>query len=129
MARYPNSGPVQVDWVDSTKKDLLGFPETVIDAIGYALSIAQFGEKHRSAKPLKGLGSGVLEIIENHQGDTYRAAYTVRFKDRIYVLHCFQKKSKKGARTPRHDIDLIKDRLKDAQADHDQRQRKRRAKK
>jgi phage-related protein len=100
-----------------------------MDEIGYALSVAQFGEKHPSAKSLKGLGSGVLEIIENHQGDTYRAAYTVRFKDRIYVLHCFQKKSKKGAKTPQHVMDLIKDRLKHAEADYAQRQRKRRARK
>ena len=129
MVRYPSGDPVQVDWIGPSKRDLLGFPESAIDEIGHALSVAQYGEKHPSAKPFKGLGSGILEIIENHRGDTYRAAYTVRFKDRIYVLHCFQKKSTRGAKTPRHDIDLIKDRLKHAQADYEQRQRKRRARK
>ncbi len=82
----------------------------------------------KSAKSLRGLGPGVIEIIENHRGATYRAVYTVRFEDRLYVLHCFQKKSKKGTKTPRHDIDLIKERLKRAQTDYEQRQRKRRAK-
>ena len=129
MARYPSGDPVQVDWIGSSKKDLLGFPDPVIDDIGHALSVAQHGEKHPSAKPLKGLGSSILEIIENHRGGTYRAVYTVKFEDRIYVLHCFQKKSKKGSKTPRHDIDLIKDRLKQAQTDYEQRQRKRRARK
>ncbi len=129
MVRYPSDDPVQVDWIGPSKRDLLGFPAAVIDEIGHALSVAQYGEKHQSAKPLKGLGSGILEIIENYRGDTYRAAYTVRFKDRIYVLHCFQKKSTRGTKTPQHDIDLIEDRLKYARADYEQRQRKRRVKK
>ena len=129
MVRYPNSDPVQVDWIGPSKRDLLEFPESVINEIGHALSVAQYGDKHQTAKPLKGLGSGILEIIENHRGDTYRAAYTVRFKDRIYVLHCFQKKSTRGIRTPQHDMDLIEDRLKYARADYEQRQRKRRARK
>ncbi len=127
MARYPSSDPIQVDWVGPSKRDLLGFPKSVIREIGQALSVAQYGGKHPSAKSLRGLGSGALEIIENHRGATFRAVYTVRFQDRIYVLHCFQKKSKKGTRTPRHDIDLIKERLKRAERDHDHRQRQRRA--
>ena len=127
MARYPSSDSVQVDWIGSSKKDLMGFPKSVISGIGYALSVAQYGGKHPSAKSLKGLDSGVFEVIENHQSDTYRAVYTVRFKDRFYVLHCFQKKSKKGVKTPQHDMDLIKYRLKQAQTDYEQRQRKRRA--
>ncbi len=129
MARYPSGDPVQVDWMGPSKKDLLGFPDPVIDDIGHALSVAQYGEKHPSAKPLKGIGSSILEIIENHRGDTYRAVYTVKFKDRIYVLHCFQKKSKRGTKTPQPDIDLIEYRLKQAQTDYEQRQRKRRARK
>jgi phage-related protein len=127
MARYPSGDPKQVDWVGPAKRDLLGFPKPVIREIGQALSVAQYGGKHPSAKSLRGLGSGVLEIIENHRGATYRAVYTVRVQDRIYVLHCFQKKSKKGAKTPRHDIDLIQERLKRAQADYEQRQRQWRA--
>ena len=129
MARHTSGDRVQVDWVGSSKRDLLGFPKAAFREIGKALRVAQHGEKHPSAKPLRGLGSNVLEIIENYQGDTYRAVYTVRFEDRVYILHCFQKKSKKGAKTPKHDIDLIKARLKDAKADFDQRQRRKRARK
>ncbi len=128
MARYPSSDPIQVDWVGPSKRGLLGFPKPVIRGIGQALSVAQYGGRHPSAKSLRGLGSGVIEIIENHRGATYRAVYTVRFQDRIYVLHCFQKKSKKGTQTPRHDIDLIEERLKRAQTDDQQRQRERRTK-
>ncbi len=119
---------MQVDWVGPSKRGLLGFPKPVIREIGQALSVAQYGGRHPSAKSLRGLGSGVIEIIENHRGATYRAVYTVRFEDRLYVLHSFQKKSKKGTQTPRHDIDLIEERLKRAHTDYQQRQRKRRAK-
>ena len=90
---------------------LRAFPLPVQDEIGYALYLAQVGGKHLSAKPLKGVGPGVLEVVSDHRGDTFRAMYTVRFSDRVYVLHVFQKKSKKGIATPRPDIDLIKDRL------------------
>lgn len=84
-----------------------------MDQFGYALFLAQQGDKSDSAKPLKGFGgAGVLELVENHEGDTYRAVYTVRFEDAVYVLHCFQKKSKSGIATPKQDIDLIKSRLK-----------------
>ncbi len=89
------------------------------DAIGYALYIAQRGGKHADAKPLRGFGSaGILEIIEDHAGDTYRAVYTVRLAGRIYVLHVFQKKSKRGIKTPKPEIELIRSRLKRAEEEH-----------
>ena len=86
---------------------------------GYALYLAQTGGKHPAAKPLKGFGSaGVLEVVEEHQSGTYRAVYTVRFKDAVYVLHVFQKKSKTGIETPQRDLDLVKARLQTAIEDH-----------
>jgi phage-related protein len=95
------------------------FPEDVKDAIGYALYIAQQGGKHPDAKSLRGFGSaGVLEIVENYSGDTYRAVYTVRMAGRVYALHAFQKKSKKGIKTPRSENELIKSRLKRAGEEH-----------
>jgi len=108
-------------WVGSSKRDLLGFPETVKDGIGTALSVAQFGGKHPSAKPWKGEGSGVLEIVEDHDGDTYRAVYTVRFAGAVYVLHCFQKKSRKHVQTPRHHVELVAQRLRQARHDYEDR--------
>ncbi|MBU0620865.1 MAG: type II toxin-antitoxin system RelE/ParE family toxin [Gammaproteobacteria bacterium] len=105
-----------LEWVASSKKDLLSMPPEVIDVFGYALHLAQHGSKHLQAKPLKGFGSaGVLEIVEDDDGNTYRAVYTVRFGNAIYVLHCFQKKSHKGIATPKQDLDLIHARLKLAQ--------------
>ena len=93
-------------------------PEDVIDVFGFALHLAQTGKKHANAKPLRGFGgAGVLEAVEDHLGDTYRAVYTVKIDDAVYVLHCFQKKSKQGIETPKHDMDLIRERLKAAQAD------------
>ena len=92
MMRRPARGEVPLYWVGSSKRDLLAFPEAVKDSIGTALSIAQFGGKHPAAKPWKGKGSGVLEVMENYDGDAYRAVYTVRFPRSVYVLHCFQKK-------------------------------------
>lgn len=104
-------------WVGSSKKDLLAMPDDVVDVFGFALHLAQTGKKHDQAKPLKGFGgAGVLEVVEDHQGDTFRAVYTVKIADAVYVLHCFQKKSKQGIETPKHEIDLIRDRLKAAQA-------------
>lgn len=80
--------------------------------MGFALLEAQLGGKHPAAKPLAGYkGSGVLEIVEDHDGGTYRVMYTVRIGDTVYVLHAFEKKSKKGIATPRHDLDLVKQRL------------------
>lgn len=94
------------------------FPKPVIKEIGHALHQAQTGEKSTSAKPLKGLGSGVLEVVENHDTDTYRAVYTVKFAQAVYVLHCFQKKSKSGIATSQQEIKLIQQRLKDAEANY-----------
>lgn len=92
-------------------------PEDVIDVFGFALHLAQMGKKHDQAKPLKGFGgASVLEVVEDHMGDTYRAVYTVKIAEKIYVLHCFQKKSTKGIETPKHEMDLIRERLKAAQA-------------
>ena len=105
-----------VIWVGSTKRDLKEFPEEVQDEIGHALYFAQRGDKHDDAKPLKGYsGASTLEIVENYDGDTYRAAYTVKFAGAVYALHAFQKKSKKGIATPKHEIELIKARLKMAE--------------
>lgn len=104
-------------WIASAKKDLMAMPDDVQDTFGYALHLAQTGEKHDQAKPLKGFGSaGVLEVVEDSDGGTYRAVYTVRFGNAVYVLHCFQKKSTHGIATPKPDIDLIRDRLKVAEA-------------
>jgi len=110
-------------WVASAKKELGALPAEVVDVFGYALHLAQAGLKHPEAKPLKGLG-GVLEVVEDFRGDTYRAVYTVRFGDAVYVLYCFQKKSKHGIKTPKADMDVIGSRLKLAKAhaegaDHD----------
>lgn len=92
-------------------------PDDVIDVFGFALHLAQMGKKHDQAKPLKGFGgASVLEVVEDYMGDTYRAVYTVKIADKVYVLHCFQKKSTKGIETPKHEMDLIRERLKAAQA-------------
>ena len=90
-------------------------PEDVIDVFGFALHLAQIGKKHDQAKPLKGFGgASVLEVVEDHMGDTYRAVYTLKITEKVYVLHCFQKKSTKGIETPKHEMDLIRERLKAA---------------
>jgi phage-related protein len=103
-------------WIASSKKDLKAMPEVVQDTFGFALHQAQIGLKHIDAKALKGFGSaGVLEVVESAEGGTYRAVYTVRFADAVYVLHCFQKKSTHGITTPKPDMDLIRDRLKIAE--------------
>jgi phage-related protein len=105
-----------IEWIGSCLKDLREFPEDVKDAIGVALDVAQQGEKHDAAKPLQGFGgAGVLEVIDDFDGDTYRAVYTVKFKGVVYALHAFQKKSKKGISTPKDEIDLVKKRLKAAE--------------
>ena len=103
-----------VVWVGDSLRVLRSFPAGVQDEVGYALFLAQRGGKHVAAKPLKGLGAGVLEVVADHRGDTFRAVYTVRLADRLYVLHAFQKKSKHGIATPQAEIDLIKRRLKQA---------------
>ena len=116
--RGPARGEQPLYWVGSAKRDLLAFPESVKDGIGTALSLAQFGGKHPAAKPWKGAGSGVLEVVENHDGNTYRAVYTVRFRWAVYVLHCFQKKSHRGIRTAKPDVELVLQRLSLARRDH-----------
>lgn len=121
MARILSKGEKPLDWVGSAKKDFLAFPEPVKDEMGNALGLAQFGGTHPSAKPWKGQGPGVFELVEDHDGNTYRAVYTVRFKEAVYVLHAFQKKSPKGIKTARIDIDLIERRLKAAQQDYEAR--------
>ena len=112
-------------WAGSAKDDLMEFPEAVKDEIGTALSVAQFGGKHPKAKPWKGEGPGVLEIVADHRGDTYRAVYTVKFERAVYVLHAFQKKSPKGRKTPQSDVDLISWRLRMASEDYEARYGKR----
>ena len=119
--RTPAHGERPLYWVGSAKRDLLKFPEAVKDGIGTALSVAQFGGKHPSAKPWKGAGSGVLEIVEDNDGNTYRAVYTVRFRWAIYVLHCFQKKSRTGIQTPKADVELVFRRLRLAGQDYEDR--------
>ncbi|SRR5260370_22022828 len=110
-------------WIGSSRRDLKSFPAEVKDVMGYALYQAQVGLKAPTAKPLRGFGgASVLEIVEDHQNDTYRAVYTVKFSELLYVLHAFQKKSKKGIATPKPDIDLIKRRLKIAEEDYKMRQ-------
>lgn len=103
-------------WVGSAKKDLQAMPEDVKDSFGFALHLAQLGRKHAQAKPLRGFGgAGVLEVVENSSGGTYRAVYTVKFGQSVYVLHCFQKKSTQGIATPKPDMDVINERLKAAE--------------
>lgn len=105
-----------LEFVRSSKKELLVLPDEVQQVFGYALFLAQTGRMHCSAKPLKGFGSaGVLEVVEDMRGDTYRAVYTVRLADAVYVLHCFQKKSKRGRETPQQTMELIRERLKEAE--------------
>lgn len=105
-------------WVGSAKRDLDAMPEDVKDVFGHAIDLAQAGGKHQDAKILTGFGSaGVLEVIEDHMGDTYRAVYTVKFAEWVYVLHCFQKKSRSGIATPKPDMDLINNRLRAAKQD------------
>ena len=109
-------------WIGSSLSDIKSFPAEVRDVIGFALYQVQVGRKSPSAKPLTGFGgASVLEVVDDHQGDTYRAVYTVKFSDWIYVLHAFQKKSKKGTATPKPELDLIKKRLKVAEEDYKKR--------
>lgn len=106
-----------VHWIGTSLRDLQAMPDMVQDAFGYALYLAQIGRKGKRAKVLAGFGSaGVVEVVENDSGGTYRAVYTVRFENAVYVLHCFQKKSKSGIATPKADMDLIRERLKAVEA-------------
>jgi phage-related protein len=105
-------------WEGSSKKDFKEFPIAVQKDMGVALFVVQLGGMPDSAKPWKGLGSGVYELIEDHRGDTFRAVYTVRVGDAVHVLHAFQKKSKSGIATPQPDVELIEKRLKAVLARH-----------
>ncbi len=106
--------PRNVRWIGDAKERLQTFPEPVRKDIGHALYRVQIGEAPPSAKPMRDIESGVFEIVDNYNTDTYRAVYTVKIGRSMYVLHCFQKKSKRGIRTPKKDIDLIKRRLRQA---------------
>jgi phage-related protein len=102
-----------VEFIASAENDLAAMPQAVKNIFGFAIFQAELGERHADAKPLKGFGgAGVVEVVEDHDGNTYRAVYTVKFKGVVYVLDAFQKKSKKGSATPKHDMDRIKSRLK-----------------
>jgi phage-related protein len=107
--------PKRLIWIGSSKKDLGALPSSVVDTFGYALYVAQTGKRHEQTKILRGFGdASVIEVIEAANRSTYRAVYTVRFSDAVYVLHVFQKKSKSGIATPKPDMDLIEERLKQA---------------
>ena len=101
-----------VIWMGDSRKSILKFPLEVKKTIGHVLYFAQRGDRHPDIKMMRGLGSGMYEILEDHRSGTYRAIYTVQYADRVYVLHAFQKKSKSGITTPLADIDLVKKRLK-----------------
>ena len=109
--------PKGLEWIGTSRKDMQALPLPVRRTFGYALYAAQLGERPPDAKPLKGFGgAGVLEVMEDYRGDTYRAVYTVRFEGTVYVLHVFQKKSKHGIGTPKRELDLIRERLKRAES-------------
>lgn len=110
--------PKPIYWIGASYDELCELPAEAVRNIGYALYIAQIGGKLHNVKPLKGFtGAGVLEIVQDHDGDTYRAVYTVKFAERVYVLHAFQKKSKLGIKTPKATLELIRKRLKLAEED------------
>jgi phage-related protein len=114
MTAEPSLKPVI--WVGSSRRDLRAFPEPVRDHIGYALYVAQRGGKHRDARTLSGFGgAGVVEVVKDFRGDTFRAVYTLRYAGGVYVIHAFQKKSKAGRETPRRDIEMVKQRLREAE--------------
>jgi phage-related protein len=117
VRRVPSSGEEPLHWVGSSKRDFLEFPKPVQEDMGNAPGIARFGGTAPSVQPWTGLGSGVLELVESHDGNAYRAVYTVRFAE---VLHAFQEKSPSGIRTAKRDVDLVTERLKAAQADHEE---------
>jgi phage-related protein len=113
--------PKPLFWVGSSKKNLKGFPLEVRRTMGFALFQAQAGGKHADAKPLKGFGgASVLEVVADQEGSTFRAVYTVKFAGAVYVLHAFQKKAKKGVKTPRAELDLIRKRLKAAEEHYEE---------
>jgi phage-related protein len=124
MSTGPNPAPKPLFWIGSSRTDVKAFPEDVRQTVGFALWEAQLGRKHRNAKVLRGFGgAGVLEVVEDYEGDTFRAVYTVKLKGSVYVLHAFQKKSKKGIATPTADRELIRRRLKAAEEQHEERRK------
>ena len=120
MRRVLAADEKPLHWVGSSKRDFLEFPNAAKDDMGNALGIAQPGGTAPTAKLWKGLGPGVLEVVESHKGNAYRAVYTVRFSEVAYVLHAFQKKSPSGTRTARADVELVRQRLKVAQKDYEE---------
>ena len=121
MTRKLVPGEKPLFWIGSSLKDITRFPSEVQRSVGFALSAAQYGGKHPWAKPWKGEGPGVLEVVKDYDGDTYRALYTVRFANAVYVLHAFQKKSPHGIAIRQSDVALVKARLKLAQKDYEER--------
>ncbi|CAN5457446.1 type II toxin-antitoxin system RelE/ParE family toxin [soil metagenome] len=108
-----------IKWISSSYKDLLDFPKQAMREVGHALFVVQQGQMAKNSKPLLGFGgASVLELVEDWDGNTYRAVYTVRFDDAVYVLHCFQKKSRSRASTPKYEIELVKRRLRMAEEEH-----------
>lgn len=118
MRRFPAANEKPLLWMGSSKRDLLTFPGWVIGEVGWALEMAQFGVRHSAAKPWKGAGPRVLEIVGDFDGNTYRAVYTVKFALAVYVLHCFRKKSPTGIKTARLDIEMVHRRLAAAEVDY-----------
>jgi phage-related protein len=114
MISRAKSVPKPLIWMGNSLETLQDFPEDVKDEIGFALFQAQTGKKHIKAKPLKGFGAGVLEVVSDHRSDTFRAVYTVKLAGSVYVLHAFQKKSKTGIAMPKAEMDLVRQRLKRA---------------
>ena len=108
------AAPKPLIWIGDSREMVRSFPDTVRSEVGVALYQAQLGGKHVSAKPLRDIGSGILEVVSDRRGDTFRAVYTVRLAGRVYVLHAFQKKSKMGIATPKPEIELVRQRLKRA---------------
>ena len=119
------TNPKPARFIGSSRDDLRRFPEDVRTEFGYAIFAAQEGGRAPKAKPLKGIipGAGVLEIVEDFDGNTYRVVYTVKFADAVYVLHAFQKKSKHGIKTPKHEVELIRARFAEARADYEGRKK------
>jgi phage-related protein len=122
MSTAPTEQSKPLFWMGSSREELREFPDEVCHSMGFALWQAELGLKHRDARVLKGFGgAGVLEVVEDHDGNTYRAVYTVKFAGAVYALHAFQKKSKKGAKTPMAEMNVIRQRLKVAEAHHEER--------
>ena len=114
----------RIEWMGSSKKDLLAMPEPVINTFGYALGLAQNGLSYPDAKTLTQFKSAVVEVLEDHNSDTFRAVYTARFDDTVYVLHCFKKKSPKQSELPKRDKETIELRLREVMAIEDAKRKK-----